>query len=142
MFERKQTGKAPEDDKDKTSIPEQREEREERKRGGRHEGHKEHEKKRARGGSAMTHSEEEREERKDGGEEPLAPHHARKRGGKVPGAKGHHRPDRRARGGGADMNPESSAGNMSMVDYERGKRTNKDEEGAGRGSDKNAKGFG
>lgn len=105
MFERKQTGEAPTDDKDKTSIPEQKEEKEERKRGGK------------------------------------APHHARKRGGHVPGMKSMHRPDKRARGGGADMHPESSAGGMSTMDYERGRRSNKDEEGAGKGSDKNAKGL-
>lgn len=36
MFEKKQTGSDPSDDKDKTSIPEQEEAKEERKRGGAH----------------------------------------------------------------------------------------------------------
>lgn len=109
MFEKKQTGEESRDDKDKTSIPEQKEAEEERKRGGKLK----------------------------------APHHARKRGGHVPGHKSAHRPDKRARGGGAgaDMHPESSAGHMSGMDYEGGKRTNRDEEGAGKGGDKNAKGF-
>jgi hypothetical protein len=107
MFDKKQSGSEPSDDKDKTSIPEQKEAEEERKRGGK------------------VH------------------HHARKRGGHVPGHKSGHRPDKRARGGGtgADMHPESSAGKMSGMDYEGGKRTNRDEEGAGKGGDKNAKGF-
>jgi hypothetical protein len=137
MFEKKQTGEAPKDDKDKTSLPEMKEASEERKHGGRH--------KRAHGGALEERREEKDEEasehaeRKRGGR---APHHARKHGGHVPGHKGHHRPDKRARGGGADMHPESSAGNMSSLDYERGKRSNKDEEGAGRGADRNAKGFG
>ena len=72
------------------------------------------------------------EERKRGGR--------RKFGGKLDGGKSEHRPDRRARGGsvGADMHPETAAGKMSTLDYERGRRGNSDEEGAGRGPDKNA----
>ena len=81
---------------------------------------------------------EAKEERKRGGA------HKRKRGGHIPGHKSEDRPDRRARGGrtGSDMHPETSSGNMSEMDYTKGKRTNKDEEGAGKGGDKNAKGFG
>jgi hypothetical protein len=105
MFDKKQSGSAPKDDKDKTSIPEQEEESEEK------EGFK-------RGG------------------------HKRKSGGSVMGLASGGRPDRRARGGGVEHNPVSSAGKMSTLDYESGHRTNKDEEGAGRGTDKNAKGKG
>ena len=121
MFEKKQTGSDASDDKDKTSIPEQKEAEEERARGGAH--------KRARGGKMPE----------------KMPHHARKNGGHVPGKMAKGRPDKRARGGqtgSADLHPMSSAGNMSMLDYEKGKRTNRDEEGAGAGDDKNAKGFG
>src|SRR5271168_850555 len=106
MFEKKQTGESPSDDKDKTSLPEQKEEKEEAamKRGGAH-------------------------------------HHKRKHGGHVPGHKSEHRPDRRARGGGAEHHPETSAGNMSTMDYEKDPRSNRDEEGMGKGADKTAKGF-
>lgn len=135
MFEKKQTGEGSRDDKDTTSEPEQREAGEERARGGRH--------KRARGGhmpeALMKHDEEEK--KKDEKEKHRPAHHPRKRGGHVPGHKSAHRPDKRARGGGADLDPLSSAGNMSGMDYEKGKRTNEDEEGAARGPDRNAKGF-
>jgi hypothetical protein len=49
------------------------------------------------------------------------PHHrGKKGGGTVKGEKPKSRPDRRARGGAtSDMNPESSAGKMSMLPYER-----------------------
>lgn len=104
MFEKKQTGSSPSDDKDKTSIPEQKEEKEEAAL--------------KRGGKAK-----------------------RKHGGHVPGHKSEHRPDRRARGGGAEHHPETSAGNMSTMDYERGHRSSVGETDGGKGGDKNAKGF-
>lgn len=88
--------------------------------------------------TSMPEKKEAAEERKHGGK---MPHHARKHGGKIPGHKAHGRPDKRARGGGADMSPMTSAGNMSESDYTKGKRTNVDEEGAGSGPDRNAKGF-
>jgi hypothetical protein len=92
------------------------------------------------GATNVNEKREADEERKRGGK---MPHHARKRGGHVPGHKSAHRPDKRARGGAtSDMDPMTSAGKMSELDYEKGKRTNADEEGAGKGPDRNAKGFG
>jgi hypothetical protein len=76
------------------------------------------------------------EGRKRGGK---MPHHARKRGGHVPGQKAMDRPDKRARGGGVEGEPLTSAGKMSGMDYEKGGRPDKDEGGSG--PDKNAKGF-
>ena len=137
MFDKKQSGAEPKDDKDKTSLLEQEEAEEERKHGG-------HVKKRAHGGSLEARRKE-REPRKHAGKTHEAPHHARKHGGSIPGKKSEHRPDRRARGGqagSADLKPMSSAGNMSEMDYMCGKRTNRDEEDAGKGGDRNAKGFG
>lgn len=128
MFEKKQTGKESSDDKDKTTIPEQKEAKEERKRGGAMEGETEDSK-------GMDPAEG---ERKRGG------HVRRKHGGMVFGKKSEHRPDKRARGGEvtSDLHPESAAGKMSENDFMRGRRTNRDEEGAGKGADKNAKGMG
>lgn len=44
---------------------------------------------------------------------------ARKHGGRVPGSMGGLRPDRRSRGGTADTNPMTAAGNMSIPDYQK-----------------------
>jgi hypothetical protein len=85
--------------------------------------------------SEKREAEDEKEGFKRGG-------HKRKSGGSVMGLATGGRPDRRARGGGVEHNPLSSAGKMSTLDYESGHRTNKDEEGAGRGNDRNAKGKG
>lgn len=129
MFEKKQTGAESRDDKDKTSIPEQKEAKEERKRGGAMKMEE------AEDGKGMEPAEGER--KRGGGMR-------RKHGGHVEGKMSMHRPDKRARGGGvgADLHPETAAGKMSENDYVRGRRSNRDEEGAGRGADKNAKGMG
>lgn len=95
------------------AVEKREEDAEGEKRGGRV-------KKRARGGHMMHE-----------GKKHEAPHHGRKRGGHVPGKASEHRPDRRARGGGADMHPETSAGKMSTMDYERGKAPARDEGGMG-----------
>ncbi len=58
-------------------------------------------------------------------------HEARKHGGHVEGKKAEHRPDRRARGGAtSDLHPESSAGRMSAMPFERHQAANRTE-GAG-----------
>lgn len=87
---------------------------------------------RARGGEidgehAKDQDEEAEEEDKDATEHERArggalPHHMRgkKSGGKVDGKHPKHRPDRRARGGAtSDMNPETAAGKMSSLPFER-----------------------
>lgn len=67
-------------------------------------------------------------------------HHARKHGGKVHGEEAKHRMDRRARGGGtSDMSPLTSAGKMSMPDYENKSAR---PEGGGMGPDKSPYGGG
>jgi hypothetical protein len=84
--------------------------------GRKHGGHTGHPKKRARGGNLEHH--------KDGR---LPEHHAkRKHGGPVKGKDAPHRPDRprhRARGGNdggtADLSPETAAGKMSALPFER-----------------------
>jgi hypothetical protein len=71
-------------------------------------------KKRARGGHVEEHKKEHEKE-----------HHAkRKHGGAVKGKAAAHRPDKRARGGGndggtADLSPETAAGKMSSLPFER-----------------------
>ena len=105
--ERGQRGESPEKEErhaDKGEGDESYED--ERKHGGRI-------KRRARGG------------RLDAAEEHKAPHspkhHPRKKGGKAMGKKPAGRPDRRPRGSGADLNPHTAAGNMSVPEYERQK---------------------
>ena len=88
---------------------------------------------RKRGGSVKRRA---RGGRLDAAEEHKAPHnpkhHPRKKGGKAMGKKPASRPDRRARGGGADLHPETAAGNMSVPDYERQRPI---KNGGGRGRD-------
>ena len=101
-------------------------------------------KKRARGGEidgkeAEDQDEETAEEDKDAEEHGRArggsvPHRGKKAGGKVEGKHPKSRPDRRARGGAtADMNPETTAGKMSSLPFERiGPKPN----GGGEGKDR------
>jgi hypothetical protein len=61
------------------------------------------------------------------------PHRGKKAGGAVKGEKPKHRPDRRARGGAtSDMNPETSAGKMSSLPFEK---IGPKPDGGGRGRD-------
>ena len=81
---------------------------------------------RAKGGGLPESLEE---EHKEGGNQ--GPRVARKRGGHVPGHEPKHRADKRARGGGtSDMHPESSAGKMSAMPYEK-KQIPHDDHGEG-----------
>lgn len=97
---------------------------------------KEHEKMRARGGAMMEHEKKDETEdeeteaedheagphispgRKAGGKMPAR--QKRKAGGAVKGEKPKHRPDKRARGGAtADLHPETAAGHMSPMPFEK-----------------------
>lgn len=62
------------------------------------------------------------------------PRQRRKAGGAVHGGKPKHRPDKRARGGAtSDMNPGTSAGNMSAPGFEH---VGSKPDGGGKGNDK------
>jgi hypothetical protein len=113
---------------------------EERTRGGAMEHHK-----RARGGHMpeKKEKEEKHEKRAKGGhippqfrkhiEEEEEEHKKRKRGGHIDGKAPMRRPDKRARGGAtSDENPETSAGKMSMLPYEKeGQEGSSSSRGAG-----------
>jgi hypothetical protein len=73
--------------------------------------------------------------RKHGGEMPEHKgRQRRKAGGAVKGEKPKHRPDRRARGGGtADLHPETAAGHMSTLPFER---VGSKPDGGGHGKDR------
>ena len=98
----------------------------ERKRGGGM--HSKHHEKRKRGGGLDAAKEHKVN---------LAHHHARKRGGHVPGHMAKERPDRRARGGGmSDTNPYTSAGKVSVPDYEHAYKDSNAPVPKGEGADK------
>lgn len=92
------------------------------------------------GGGKMDDKEVSVAEKKEADEMKKGGKVRRKSGGHVPGMKSMGRPDKRARGGGCDAHPLSSAGNMSEASYTSGSRPAEDT--GGKGADRNAKGFG